>query len=243
MSTLARLRKRVANRISRSRAWALKRVRRSVLASVRDRPDLGLEKIGTTYGGWTVPTTLIDASWRCYSGGVGEDASFDLGLIERFGCDVFAFDPTPRAIAFAEPIAAAQPHFRFKPVGLWSKNVTLRFYAPSNPEHVSHSVKNLQRTSEWFEAPCRTLPSLMAELGHDSVDLVKLDIEGAEHEVIRSMLAAGILPPVLCFEIDQPVGAFRFWRTIRRVQGRGYDLVSVDGWNFTFIRRGVAAPR
>ena len=50
-----------------------------------------------------------------HSGGVGEDASFDLGIIERFGCSVFAFDPTPRAIAFAEPIAARlrQPSVAF----------------------------------------------------------------------------------------------------------------------------------
>src|SRR5207249_4522890 len=121
--------------------------------------------------------------------------------------------------------------------GLWSSDTTLRFYRPRNPEHVSHSVVNLQRTSEWFEAPCRSVSSLMAEFGHPSIDLLKVDIEGAEHAVIASVLEAGIRPRVVCFEVDQPVGALRFVRTIRRVLKAGYDLVAVDGWNFTFVRQ------
>jgi FkbM family methyltransferase len=180
--------------------------------------------------------------WRCYDGGVGEDVSFDLGIIDRFGCEVFAFDPTPRAIAFAEPIAQDQPRFHFMPVGLWSRDAVLRFFAPRNPDHVSHSVVNLQGTSDWFEAQCRTIPSLMAELGHASIDLLKLDIEGAEHAVLASVMDAGVRPPVVCFEVDQPVGPIRFWRTIRRVLGHGYDLVAAHGWNFTFVRRDVVVP-
>ncbi|HYK94614.1 MAG TPA: FkbM family methyltransferase [Candidatus Dormibacteraeota bacterium] len=225
--------------VSSARAWGLRQVRRSVQATARPSPELGLEKIGTAYGGWIVPTALVQATWRCYDGGVGEDVSFDVGLIERFGCTVFAFDPTPRAIAYARQIEQQQPSFRFMPVGLWSSDTTLRFYAPRNPAHVSHSVVNLQGTHEWFEASCRTIPSLMRELDHPSIDLLKLDIEGAEHAVIASALDAGVRPTVLCFEIDQPVGPIRFWRTIRRVRGHGYDLVAVDGWNFTFVRRGA----
>src|SRR3546814_13240808 len=80
------------------------------------------------------------------------------------------------------------------PVGLWSEDATLRFYAPRDPTHVSHSIVNLQETESYFEARCRSIASLMAELGHDRLDLLKVDVEGAEHEVIRSMLASGIRP-------------------------------------------------
>ena len=225
--------------LTRARAWALRRVRRWVIGRVRQRPDLGLQKIGTAYGGWIVPTRLLGPTTRCYCGGVGEDVSFDLGLIERFGCEVFAFDPTPRAIAYAEPIAQREPRFRFMPVGLWSSDTVLKFYQPKDPTHVSHSVVNLQGTSDWFEASVRTIGSIMAELGHAPIDLLKLDIEGAEHAVLASILDAGILPTILCFEVDQPVGPIRLWSTIRRVLGHGYDLVAVDGWNFTFVRGGV----
>ena len=137
---------------SSAQSWALRRVRRSIVSRIRRHPELGLEKIGSAYGGWIVPTRLIGSTWRCYCAGVGEDVTFDLGLIERFGCAVVAFDPTPRAVAHAEPIAAREPRFRFLPVGLWSEDTTLRFYRPADPSHVSHSAVNLQRTNEWFEA-------------------------------------------------------------------------------------------
>ena len=197
--------------------------------------DLQLEKIGSDYGGWVVPVALLRADWVCYAGGVGEDITFDLGVIERFGCQVFAFDPTPRASAHVEAQASGRRGFHFMPVGLWSHDTTLRFYAPRDPAHVSHSIANLQETENYFEAPCRSLASLMAELRHSRIDLLKIDIEGAEHEVVRSMLAEGIRPTVLCMEIDQPAPVRQIASTVGRIRRVGYRLVNVDGWNLTFV--------
>ena len=179
---------------------------------------------------------MVERSWVCYCAGVGEDVTFDLGLIDRFGCDVFAFDPTPRAATHVAAVAADQPRFHFVPVGLWSEDARLRFWAPRDPAHVSHSILNLQETKTYFEAECRTVASLMRELGHAHIDLMKVDIEGAEHRTIRRMLDDGIRPTVLCTEIDRPVDPFTFWRTIRRIRKAGYELVAVDSWNFTFVR-------
>src|SRR3546814_15009346 len=76
----------------------------------------------------------------------------------------------------------------------------------------------------------------MAELGHDRLDLLKVDVEGAEQEVIRSMLASGIRPTVLCMEFDQPAPWQRIATTVRRIRKAGFRLVSVAGWNFTFVQ-------
>ncbi len=40
----------------------------------------GLEDIGSSYGGWMMPTGLIEPAWTCYSVGAGGDVSFDLEL-------------------------------------------------------------------------------------------------------------------------------------------------------------------
>ncbi len=220
-------------RVSRTTLAASRKI---VLRHAEPLPALGLQKIGTDYGGWIVPTAVVGEGWTCYCGGVGEDVSFDLGMIGRFGCTIDAFDPTPRAIAFAADHAAAEPRFRFHPFGLWSEDAVLRFFAPRNPAHVSHSIVNLQRTSDYFEAPVRSLPSVMHELGDERIDLLKIDIEGAEHRVVASMLEAGIRPAVLCMEIDQPVRVRTFWQTVRRIRSAGYTLVAVDHWNLTFLR-------
>src|SRR3546814_4844547 len=73
----------------------------------KHRPSVQLDKVGSDYGGWFLPLDLIRADWVCYAGGVGEDVTFALGIIDRFGCQVFAFDPHPRAIAYVADHANA----------------------------------------------------------------------------------------------------------------------------------------
>src|SRR5437899_12167977 len=46
---------------------------------------------------WYVCPQDLSASSVVYSMGVGEDISFYLDLIQRFGLQVHAFDPTPRS--------------------------------------------------------------------------------------------------------------------------------------------------
>src|SRR5262245_49383259 len=67
-------------------------------------PDISCtkERFGSDYGGWDVVATNICADSIVYSFGVGEDASFDMALIERFGLTIHAFDPTPKSIEWAK---------------------------------------------------------------------------------------------------------------------------------------------
>lgn len=193
-----------------------------------------LVRIGSDYGGWWVPSQILDADSTCYCAGVGTDVSFDLGLIERFGCRVWAWDPTPKAIDW---IASQRlpDRYVFAPVGLAGAAGERRFYAPKNPDHISHSTKNLQRTTDYFTGRVDTVKGLMSSLGHDRLDLLKLDIEGAEHETIRSMLGDGITPTVVCVEYDQPEPLTWARRTTAALRSAGYKLVKVEAANLTFV--------
>lgn len=197
------------------------------------RRDIKLEKLGSEYGGWYVPPSLIEPDWVCYCAGVGEDITFDLELVSRFECEVHAFDPTPRAIAHVDRLVTAA-QFHFHPVGVWCREETLRFYAPHNPASVSHSVKKLRHSNEYFEARCWSVPQLMEQLGNDAIDLLKLDIEGAEVEVIANILDEGIRPKVICVEFDQLVGLAK---SVRRLLGSGYDITYIDRWNYSFVNQ------
>lgn len=54
--------------------------------------------LGSSYGGWSICPDLLDSKSIVYSLGIGEDISFDLELIERFGTSIYAFDPTPKSL-------------------------------------------------------------------------------------------------------------------------------------------------
>lgn len=202
-------------------------------------PCKGLVHLGTEYGGYFLPEDLPHADWVCYSGGIGEDVSFERELISRYGCTVVGFDPTPRSIDFMRAVKLETSTFRFLPVGLWSIDTEQRFYAPENPEHVSHSIAGRARSDEYFTAQCRSVPSLMAELGHARIDLLKLDIEGAEYEVLTSMLDAEITVKILLVEFHR-TGSFGQMRSmVDRIQAAGYAPVHVDHTNVTFVEAGL----
>lgn len=208
-----------------------------------------LAKLGTDYGGWVVPTDRIKADWVCYCVGAGEDISFDLRLIEQFGCHVHTFDPTPRAIAHVQGVLkksaaserfALASHLHFRPFGVHAEDGPQRFYEPSNPSHVSHSAENLQQTDRYFVAECKTIRTLMRELGHTRIDLLKLDIEGAEHAVIPNLIADGIRPQVLCIEFDAALQRGQYVRALvdlKRLVAFGYDITCIDRWNVTLLAR------
>lgn len=194
-----------------------------------------LIRLGTDYGGWWVPNSVLRPEWVGYCAGAGEDISFDIALHDR-GLKVVTLDPTPRAMAYVSATAPKSDRFVFVATGLWDEDTTLRFYAPRDPTHVSHSVVNLQGTEEYFTAAVKPLKTVMDELGDSSIDLLKLDIEGAEHRVIESFLKDGVQPRVFCVEFDQPSPVRDVLKSVSLLKRSGYKLVKIDFWNYTFVK-------
>ena len=191
--------------------------------------------LGSRYGGYAVPADGIRDDWVCYCAGLGEDATFELELIRRFGCTVHAFDPTPQSVAYCASLADREPRFCFHPLALWGADSTQRFYAPRNPRHVSHSVANLQGTDRFIEVECRSVTSLMQELGHDRVDLLKLDVEGAEYSVLEDVLGSGLRPEVLCIDFHRVAGFRELREAVDAVRGAGYAPVHVFRTDVTLV--------
>jgi FkbM family methyltransferase len=204
---------------------------------VQLEPCDDLIRLGSPYGGYVVPLGLVESNWVCYSGGLGEDASFELQLIERTGCRVYGFDPAPRAATYARGLQAAEPRFQFMPVGLWSTDTTARFYVPADPDHVSHSIANLQRTDAFLIAGCRSVTSLMSELGHERIDLLKLDVEGAEYEVLTPVLSGELTVSVLCVDFHRIESLRQMAGAVRQLTVVGYSPVHVHRTDVTFVRR------
>ena len=248
----------------------LKRCRSEIaqyrIGRLRDSHCITHKKLGSTYGGWYVPIGVLNSTSVCYTVGAGEDISFDVGLVNQFNCHVYICDPTPRALKHYELLrgntiqgartstglgtqdfydcdTAALSHVQFLPYGVWNESKAMRFYAPKNPAHVSHSLVNLQGTQDYFDAECRAIKDLMSELKHSQINLLKLDVEGAEYKIIDSLLSDGIFPSILCVEFDEghtpQDGDYleRIAHAISKLKQAGYLATYIDSWNVTFVHQ------
>lgn len=199
------------------------RVMRRILFSPRVKTlhDPRLMRLGSSYGGWSF---LDDPGLHgsvMISGGLGEDASFDVEFAARYEARICIVDPTPRAISHFEAImerigspatvgykpTGSQPpeayeltqtcstQFQLVTAALADRAGSIRFYAPPNPQHVSYSILNFQNSyseeSEWIEVPCIDIVSLIQSMTPPGIALLKLDIEGAETLAIPRLLASG----------------------------------------------------
>jgi FkbM family methyltransferase len=189
--------------------------------------------LGSDYGGWTFVDRDSLRNSTIVSCGLGEDASFDVEFAAHYDGRVIILDPTPRAIAHFDQIlkrvgqpaktryaeGGAQPPDAYNlsklnaqsltlvPKALWNEAKPLRFYAPKNPSYVSHSIVNYQHDHKtdtaFIEVQAITFDQLLAQFGLASVPLLKIDIEGAETEVLHDLMAKKIHPEQILVEYDE----------------------------------------
>lgn len=223
-----------------------------------------LLRLGSVYGGRTFEPSPDLENSVIISCGLGEDASFDIEFASRFNATVIIVDPTPRAVrhfgeiqshagepatqsytqtgkqpASAYDLSKISPgSLKLEPVALWVEITTLKFYAPPNPEHVSHSIVNYQNSysseTPSIEVGTATIEQLMAKYGLKSMPLLKLDIEGAEIQVIADMLRRSILPRQILVEFDEMIvpsqrSKERVAATDALLRQQGYLCRHVDG--------------
>lgn len=197
--------------------------------------------------------------------GAGEDISFDIEPTKRWHCHILILDPTPRAIAHFEAtkvaVADRQPapinhspgefyearpeefsRLTFHAWGLWHKNSSQRFLAPTNPQHISHSIGELDQVGEGFDAECVTLMEALKRVGRSSVDILKLDIEGAEFEVLEDMILKDLRPKYLLVEfhpgqcdIERRLKQ-KTMAMLRRLYDVDYRLVKNRDWDYVLER-------
>jgi FkbM family methyltransferase len=242
VSGLAGIVRSVDRRLGSVLARALRRLRHAGLPA---RPDVRVPivRLGSDYGGFPVHPDGLGPGSVVYSVGVGEDASFDRALLERFGVELHAFDPTPRSVAW---VAAQRwpAGFHFHPVGVAARDGRARFFAPADPAWVSHSlVPRPGAADAALEVEVQRVATLARERGHAHLDLLKLDVEGAEYEVIEDLLASG--PPVdqllVEFHHRMPgIGLGRTRRAIAALRAAGFALVAIspsfEEWAFVHRR-------
>ncbi|KAA8492602.1 Methyltransferase-like protein 24 [Porphyridium purpureum] len=153
-----------------------------------------------SYGGWKMCLRNVRALSQTqrrlmvvYGFNIKTDTSWDEALIYEYGIPVHAFDPTQKSVNWVKARAQLQtPMFIHSEVGLGDRDRTEVWNVPL--EGVSNSKYNHQNSNVSAEVQVKHLRSIMAELGHTYIDILKVDVEGAEYEVLIELLENGCLP-------------------------------------------------
>jgi FkbM family methyltransferase len=223
------------------RVWM--RLQQRLSSEVHVQLSVPAERLGTAYGGWWLAPQGLSAASIIYSFGVGDDVSFDLALIQRWGATVHAFDPTPRSVQWvrAQTLPA---QFQFHDYGLADFDGMAQFIPPANPRHVSYTL--LAQTGQRSEAargPVYRLATIMQRLGHAYIDLLKLDIEGAEYAVVEDLARSPSPLPIRQLLVEfhhrfEGLGWRKTEHALQQLRRLGFKLfrVSRRGDEFSFLQ-------
>ena len=126
-------------------------------------------------------------------------------------------------------------------------NLTLIFYQPPDESHVSYSLTNWRgdysSKGSFITVKTTTLKNIKEKNKIDHISLLKLDIEGAEISVLKSILNDKIFPKQIAVEFsdlwrDEYKPIIRLSSIFIRLLINGYRLVDINEYpNFLFIRK------
>jgi FkbM family methyltransferase len=173
----------------------------------------------------------LNSSSIVYSFGIGKDISFDKKVMKNHQCSVFAFDPTPKSIAYVNALNLPKL-FRFFPIGIALETGQQKFYLPKNERAVSAStaINSFVDANNAITVAMKSWEDISTELGHSVIDVLKIDIEGAEYEILPAILESKVHVKQFLIEFHD-----RFFeepclskRTVSLLKEAGYEIFAAS---------------
>jgi FkbM family methyltransferase len=196
--------------------------------------------LGTVYGGWTIAPEYVIPNGVMYSFGVGNDITFDESVIARFQLEVHGFDPSPHIIDWIRN-RSQSPKYVFHPYGLGDVDGTLSFFSPAQSGG-TYSTNSQHENVNGIEVklPVKRLETITKELKTDCIQILKMDVEGAEYSLLSSITNCPIPIKQLLIEFHHRIGIESLQATIDAVdllRKNGYLLfhVSETSSEFSFL--------
>lgn len=196
-------------------------LRRMLTYRFERRNTEALDEAFSAYSNYFLRSDLLPPHPIVFSAGVGQDASFDLELIDRHDARIFLFDPTPSSRRYINELklpATAE----FNPLAVTNTDGEVQLFIhgiqSSFDEANSLSISNRGIQNLGLTVPCRRIKTLMDERGVERLDVLKLDIEGAAIKVLRDALESGVYPVQIAAEFERPESRKEFRAFLRELK-------------------------
>lgn len=234
-------------------SWSrlLARYRHDIFYSFINMDVDGLEDIGRSDWkcSWMVRTKGLDSNSVIYSAGVGRDISFEHELADRFGCKVILIDPSPTGLETLSEERNKRPEFIAVNKALAGHDGVLVLSPPRDADEgswvsvVAENPGDVPQTDS-IQVPCVTIRTLMEQNGHTQIDLLKMDIEGAEYGVLEAVMSSGVTIKQIAVEYHNKVipgfTAKQTMASLLKLRKLGYRLIYKMGSNHTLLLKSQA---
>lgn len=202
------------------------------------------------FPGWAIVPDLLHENDVVYSVGICNDIAFELGVIAQKNVQVFAFDPTPYSVQWINE-QTLPSSFNFYPWAAAGKDGQFYLYPRINNRgkvsevmYTFHSHK--EQRSDGVSVDAFTIESMAKKLGHKNIDLLKIDIEGAEYDVFESLLASDFRPKQILVEFHhrfKGIGKDKTIQAIKSLRDNGYLIahISATGREMCFVNKSALA--
>jgi len=169
------------------------------------------------------------------------DAGANIGLSSVFfanrfpNAQIIAIEPSETNMALLRCNVASYPKVHPKLAGLWPSTGPLRLVNP-NAEAWAIQVEPCQLNEADFQGI--TVPEILKEYQVPQIDLIKIDIEGAEWPLLFDSVPDWLnTVNFVAMELHEQPGRGSFDQVVQLMNTYGLRLVSVDGGNHVFARQ------
>jgi FkbM family methyltransferase len=214
----------------------------------------GYERLGTRYGGWWIDTNIVSPQPLLIDCGLGEDISFPVAFLQRFaGAKVIGVDPSPRSLEYCR--ARCPASMEILPNALWTRaGETLAFHLPRSQDDLPKGADGVSGSldpsheyvsgGERIETQSVDLDSLLSRAGRTECDVLKLDIEGAEYELLDALIASRriLAARQVLVEFHHGVTGHPLadtQRIVAQLDAAGLRLIHVENRNYIFRREAA----
>jgi FkbM family methyltransferase len=207
----------------------------------------GYKRLGTKYGGWWIDTKLLSSDPLLIDCGLGEDISFPIEFSKLFPfSQIIGIEPNPRSLKYCYNNIPSNMKIIEK--AFWYKNnQDIIFHLPRSQEDLPDGADGVSGSihqsheyvieGENLQVKTIDLDRILLKIKRTKCDILKMDIEGAEYEVLKELTQHCNLKKVRQLLIEFHHHATHHTindteKSIALIKSCGYKLIHIEDRNY-----------
>jgi len=176
--------------------------------------------------------------------GCGHEAEFSKHLIKKHNLQVFGVDPTMKHTPYLKLLEeSTKGKFRHLAIAVTKKNGFITFHESSQNESGSILLEHTNMQNDeiiTYNVESLNLRELVRRIGTTPIDFMKLDLEGAEYELLDEISDEDINPFKQIFvEFHHHCTRYSTQETkrlVRNICSKGFKVFTLDQHDYLFYK-------